>query len=189
MTGAGFQRMVAAMGHREDVMIITPLEHVEEIAGRFAGCFVCGLLGPEMEHPPLPVADDRRLKLSFHDIAAPVEALVPASAGDVAAIIGFARRWREQGNGAPLVFHCWMGVSRSPAAAFIAACALRGKAAEHELAGELRALAPFATPNRLLVELADEILGRGGRMSDAITAIGRGEETFSGNPWQWPLRA
>jgi predicted protein tyrosine phosphatase len=52
----------------------------------------------------------------------------------------------------------------------------------------LRRRAPFVTPNRLMVRLADEMLARDGRMVEAIEKIGRGAEAREGEPYQLPLR-
>ena len=60
---------------------------------------------------------------------------------------------------APLLIHCFAGVSRSTAAAFIAACALSPRRDEGEIARALRAASPTATPNARLVALADATLG------------------------------
>ena len=59
---------------------------------------------------------------------------------------------------------------------------------EPEIAAELRRRAPFATPNRLMVAIADDILSRSGRMVDAIAAIGRGAEAPHGEPFDFPVR-
>ena len=42
----------------------------------------------------------------------------------------------------------------------------------------LRKASPTATPNQHLVALADDILGRNGRMVDAIRAIGRAQNIY-----------
>ena len=60
-----------------------------------------------------------------------------------------------------MVIHCFAGVSRSTAAAFIAACALAPKRDEFDVARALRAASPTATPNARLVALADRALGGG----------------------------
>jgi predicted protein tyrosine phosphatase len=52
-----------------------------------------------------------------------------------------------------------------------------------ELAQALRRASPTATPNRRLVALADDRLGRQGRMIAAITAIGRGADCYEGAPF------
>jgi predicted protein tyrosine phosphatase len=54
---------------------------------------------------------------------------------------------------------------------------------EEELALELRRASPSATPNRLIVSLADDILGRQGRMVKAVEKIGRGADAFEGTPF------
>ena len=87
----------------------------------------------------------------------------------------------------PMVIHCFAGVSRSTAAAYIAACALSPKRDEFVVARGLRAASPTATPNARLVALADSALQRGGRMNEAIAAIGRGEECFEGTPFTLEL--
>ena len=58
---------------------------------------------------------------------------------------------------------------------------------ELEIARVIRAASPTATPNARLVALADEALGRSGRMTAAIAAIGRGEECFEGTPFTLEL--
>ena len=72
---------------------------------------------------------------------------------------------------APLVVHCYAGISRSTAGAFVAACALKPKRDETTIARALRAASPTATPNRRIVALADQILGRNGRMVTAVDQI------------------
>ena len=70
-------------------------------------------------------------------------------------LVKFARDWDRK---APLLIHCWAGISRSTAAAFITLCALNPDIEELELARALRRASPTAYPNRLLVALADEAL-------------------------------
>ena len=87
----------------------------------------------------------------------------------------------------PVLIHCYAGVSRSTAAAFIAACALNPTRDEAEIARAIRAASPTATPNARLVAIGDSMLERGGRMSAAIEGIGRGEECFEGVPFALEL--
>jgi predicted protein tyrosine phosphatase len=51
------------------------------------------------------------------------------------------------------------------------------------IAVKLREASPTATPNRRLIAVADDLLGRRGRMVDAIAAIGRGAEAMEGVPF------
>lgn len=124
-----------------------------------------------------------RLVLTFHDIAEPRPGLNAVSADDLARLLAFARTWPRS---EPMLIHCWAGVSRSPAAAYVIACASRPPGEEAALALELRAAAPFATPNPRLVALADDLLQRGGTMSRAIAGIGRGEACHTGTTFRLP---
>ncbi|MCA1999873.1 MAG: protein tyrosine phosphatase [Hyphomicrobiales bacterium] len=135
---------------------------------------------------PEGIAPERHLVLNFSDITEPREGEVMAGAQDVAALVAFVTRWERA---RPLVIHCYAGVSRSTASAFITACALRPDRTETEWAGHIRAVSPTATPNRHLVALGDDLLGRGGRMVDAIDAIGRGIDTFEGVPFALDIGA
>ncbi|WP_296512480.1 tyrosine protein phosphatase [Rhodopseudomonas sp.] len=123
----------------------------------------------------------RHLQLDFHDINEPTPGLLAPDAGTVRAILDFGRAPKN-----PLLIHCWAGISRSSAAAFAIACD-RNPGFERAIAMELRRRAPSATPNRLMVKLADDLLGRDGGMVEAIAAIGRGADAFEGAPYQLPL--
>jgi predicted protein tyrosine phosphatase len=83
--------------------------------------------------------------------------------------------------------HCYAGISRSTAGAYVAACALNPQRDERAIAHELRRASPTATPNARIVSLADGLLGRAGRMMAAINAIGRGEMAYEGIPFRLDL--
>ena len=61
---------------------------------------------------------------------------------------------------------------------------LSDTADEAELAARLRKASPSATPNARLVAIADAMLGRDGRMREAIAGIGRGADAFEGTPFR-----
>jgi predicted protein tyrosine phosphatase len=86
-------------------------------------------------------------------------------------ILDFISGWERE---APILIHCYAGISRSTATAYITACAHNPAADEEEIARALRAASPTASPNRRFIALADAELGRSGRMSRAIDTIGRG---------------
>jgi predicted protein tyrosine phosphatase len=129
---------------------------------------------------PAAISLDRHLFLSMADIVEPMDGHVLPGETHVTSLIAFARDWDR---GAPLLIHCFAGVSRSTAAAFIAACALNPERDEFEIAQAIRVASPTATPNSRLVSVADEILARQGRMNEAIAAIGRGETCTEGIPF------
>ena len=123
------------------------------------------------------------LRLSMHDISAPSPGMVQPGVEHVQRILTFARAWDRS---APMVVHCLAGISRSTATAFITACALNPHADVTAIAQRIRVLSPTASPNILLVEIADDLLGRGGRMVSAIEDIGYGEPASEGWPFALP---
>jgi predicted protein tyrosine phosphatase len=135
---------------------------------------------------PAAIPVDRHLYISMHDIAEAQEGLTLPGENHVRAVLDFARAWdRRQ----PLVVHCFAGISRSTASAYIIAAALAPHRDEAELAATLRRLSPSATPNPRLIAIADQLLGRGNRMVEAIRSIGRGADAFEGVPFRLDLEA
>lgn len=102
--------------------------------------------------------------LRFHDIEL-ASLPMPPQRRHVAAGLDFARRH----VGRRLLIHCFAGVSRSTALAFaILVDRHDGVGDEGLLLETLLALRPQACPNRLVVQHADALLGRGGRMIEAV---------------------
>lgn len=161
-------------------LVICPLHEVDEQIRRWRPSHIVSLSSPGSERALIPPGLER-LELIFHDIPEPRPGLKAASQDDVASLIAFARDWPQD---RPMLIQCWAGVSRSPAAAYVVACALSPEGVEEAWARQLRLAAPFATPNPRIVALADSALFRGGRMIDAIRAIGRGAETSLGKPFK-----
>jgi uncharacterized protein len=136
------------------------------------------ILSPPAEFPSFDAPSGaNHLKLTFHDVAMLTPGLSAPGEHDMTRLLQFLRRWDQT---APLLVHCWAGVSRSTAAAYIGLCLLKPKGDETELAALLREASPSATPNPMLIQLADTALGRNGRMVRAIQKIGRGVDSFEG---------
>ena len=139
---------------------------------------VVSLLAPGQ---PGPLITDRPyLRLDMHDVSAPTPGLTLADEDLISRLLAFALAAPEPDC---ILLHCWFGVSRSPASAFVLACAARPGLAEPVLARRLRVASPICTPNRRLVELGDAWLQRNGRMLHAIDEIGRGAEYRSPEPF------
>jgi len=102
----------------------------------------------------------------------------------VADLLTFVRQWDRR---APLVVHCYAGISRSTASAFASVCALNPHRDENTIALALRRASPTATPNIRIVALADRLLGRNGRMVAAVEMIGRGVMAEAGIPFRLEL--
>jgi predicted protein tyrosine phosphatase len=86
-----------------------------------------------------------------------------------------------------MVVHCFAGISRSTAAAFVTACALNPRRDEAEIARAIRDASPTAMPNTRIVSIADRLLQRDGRMVRAVDSLGRGLEAMEGHPFRLDL--
>jgi len=135
--------------------------------------------GTPVERPEA-ITPDRHLYLPVSDIVAPMPGQVLPDSTHLEDMLAFIRAWDRA---EPMVIHCFAGVSRSTAAAFIVACALAPERDEFAIARTIRESSPTASPNARLVALADETLERKGRMITAIEAIGRGEDCYEGTPF------
>ena len=168
-------------------IIVCPLGSIAELATRHRASHLISLMAEKHDfHRPGLISADRHLVLKMNDIAfAGTGDLVAPAEEHVVQLIDFVRRWDRT---SPMVIHCWMGVSRSPAAAAIASLAVDPEEDDFELAGRLRRVAPHATPNPRLIEFGDRLLGRDGRLIAAIKAIGRGSETDGRASFILPLR-
>ena len=159
-------------------IVVCRLNQIAETAVLHGAREMVSLLAENQEfHRPAVIDPNRHLKLGLNDIAEVRPGLTAPGEAHVDRLIRFAHGWDRN---APLVVHCWLGISRSPAAAAIAALALEPDQDEMALAERLRAASPFVTPNARLIEIGDAMLGRGGRLKRAITAIGRGADAFEG---------
>lgn len=133
---------------------------------------------------PGSIPAENHLFLGFNDIVEPIAGMIPVGEAEVLRLFDFIDAWPQE---RPMVFHCWAGISRSTAGAYVAACRLMPARDEADIARELREKSPSATPNPRLVRLADELMGRAGRMVEAIRAIGRGRDAFEGDPFVLPI--
>src|SRR5262245_31572793 len=146
---------------------------------------VVTLLGIE-DHVPLPPGVDPNgyLRLHMHDITEPADGQVTPDVAHVERLLAFVRRWDRA---APLVIHCYAGISRSTAAAFTTVCALNPGRTEADVAQALRRISPTAMPNARIVRLADLGLGRDGRMVAAVAAIGPCVPALQAEPFRLDL--
>jgi predicted protein tyrosine phosphatase len=154
---------------------------VEETGARH----VVSLIGDEATlERPLPIEPENHLWLRLHDISAPLDGYIVPDERHIAELLNFVRSWDRR---APLVVHCYAGISRSTASAFASVCALSPHRDEASIAQALRLASPTATPNIRIVSLADRLLGRSGRMVAAIETIGRGLLAAEAEPFQLEL--
>ena len=133
---------------------------------------------------PLGIAPADHLILGMDDISEPLDGYVVPADEHVATLIAFARGWDRK---RPLVVHCFAGISRSPAGAYVTACALNPGRDEMQIAHALRRASPTAAPNARIVSIADRMLGRQGRMVAAVGAMGERALAEEANPFRLDL--
>lgn len=160
---------------------VCPLSRLHETVTSLNASHVVTLINRDtLVERPACVAADRHLFIGVSDIIEPLDGHILPASEHVETLLAFVKRWERE---APLVFHCYAGISRSTAAAFITACTLAPERPEAAIAAALREASPTATPNARLVAIADDVLGRQGRMVDAVRRIGRGIDAFEGTPF------
>lgn len=164
-------------------LIVCSLAAVPAVVSATAAKGLVSVLDPELiPETPNTIAPDRHFKLAIDDIEAPHPGLKHAELRHVDALCQFARNWsasfeRHGQNALPrdkagsIVIHCYAGVSRSSAAAYVMLCALNPEVSELTIANYMRSRSKTASPNRLIVSLGDQVLGRNGRMNKAIRSI------------------
>ncbi len=149
---------------------VCALRHIPEVLERTgARHLVSAINGDLVPATPAGVAPGRHLRLDMHDIIELRDGAVAPAEEHVGQLIEFATSWDRQ---APLLIHCYAGLSRSTAAAFITLCAINPQAPEHAIALALRRASDTAVPNRRFVALADAFLKREGRMVAALDGMG-----------------
>ncbi len=164
---------------------VCSLSRLQETVEDSGARHVVSLIGDEarVERPP-GIAPENHLWLRLHDISAPLDGYIVPGEEHVADLLSFVRGWDRS---APLVVHCFAGISRSTASAYAAVCALNPARDEGAIAQALRRASPTATPNIRIVSLADRLLRRDGRMVAAIETIGRGVFAAETTPFQLEL--
>jgi predicted protein tyrosine phosphatase len=163
------------------VIYVCPLSKIDETVSNTGAEWLLSLLSEGTAvMRPASILRERHLHLKMHDIAEAQEGMTPPGEEHVRSLLTFAQVWDRH---KPLIIHCFAGISRSTASAYIIAAALAPRREEAELAATLRRLSPSATPNPRLIALADQMLGRQNRMVEAIHSIGRGADAYEGVPF------
>ena len=166
-------------------ILVTPLSALEDAIKLHRPSHIVTLLSPDhMIDTPEGFPRERHLRLGMNDVVDVTAGDTPPEQAHVAALLEFARSWPAED---PMLVHCWAGISRSMAATYIILCDRLGRGSELYAAKAIRSRAPHAYPNALLVRHADEILGRDGRMVEAIKSIGAGKMVAEGDVVEFPL--
>ncbi|HEX3754315.1 MAG TPA: protein-tyrosine phosphatase family protein [Rhizomicrobium sp.] len=151
-------------------VLVVSLSQLNDAIAIHRPSHVVTLLSPESMIPTAQgIPAERHLRLGVNDIADPSEGSDPPCPSHIEQLLRFTRAWDTQ---APLLIHCWAGISRSMACAFTVLCDRLGRDREIAIARAMRRRAPHAAPNRLLVRHADALLNRDGRMIAALNSMG-----------------
>ncbi|MBI1393590.1 MAG: protein tyrosine phosphatase [Alphaproteobacteria bacterium] len=165
---------------------VTPLSKVHDVAARAKPARLVSLLSPGDVFPTVNgIGAGEAHCIAAHDVREETLGMAAPMQDHVRGLIAFLEAWSPDET---LVVHCWAGVSRSTASAFIAACLHNPEADELAIARAIREASPTAWPNTRIVGFADDLLGRGGRMRAAIDAIGDGAPTIEAEPFSIPSR-
>lgn len=166
-------------------IVVTPLSGLMQSIESYRPSHLVTLLSPEhMIDTPAAIPVERHLRLALNDVTDYLGCEAAPERHHVAKLVDFGRDWKGD---APLLVHCWAGISRSMAAAYTILCDRSGPGHELEIARALRARAPHACPNPLMVRHADDVLDRKGKMIGAVASIGRGEIVAEGRCVILPL--
>ena len=151
-------------------LLVTPLSSLADALNAHAPSHLVSLLSPEhMIATPEGFPAAAHLRLGVNAVVDPAAGTAPPVRRHIDELLEFSRSWDAR---APMVIHCWAGISRSMASAFTILCDRLGPDREIEIARAIRQRAPHAQPNRLLVQHADDALGRNGKMIAALNTMG-----------------
>jgi predicted protein tyrosine phosphatase len=156
---------------------------IEELAGHGAVgvTHVLSILDPGFPDPDAfgAFGEHERLDLRFHDIIDELPSLKLVQREDVAALLRFGGELMRAPR-AHLLVHCHMGISRSTASMALILAQARPDRPASEALAEVRRIRPRIWPNLRIIELGDELLGRGGELVAA--AVGRYRHVIERRP-------
>lgn len=146
---------------------------IEELRGHCDVSHVLSILDPGHPQPEAfgAYGEHERLELRFHDIIDERPEMLAPQAADVERLLAFGRDLlREPARTAHLLVHCHAGVSRSSAAMTLLLAQTRPERPAAEAMAEVARIRPIAWPNLRMIELGDDLLGRGGELVAAAHA-------------------
>jgi predicted protein tyrosine phosphatase len=160
---------------------VCALRHVPDVVKQIGARHLVSAINDEfLPATPAEISCERHLKLDMHDITKAQPGSALPGTKHVGELLDFVLSWDKQ---APMLIHCFAGLSRSTAAAFISLCALNPRIPEEIIARALRQSSDTAVPNRLFVALADNVLRREGRMVAALNSMGQNRIAYECIPF------
>lgn len=161
-----------------NTIAVCSMQRIDETIAATGATHLISVVNPHLM-PPTPAAIDPslHLRLPISD-ARPARSAEPHPARPmIEQLIAFVRAWEQR---SPMLIHCFSGLNRSPAAAYVALAALNPQVPETLIAYRLRAASETAAPNRTVVGVADLVLRRNGHLSSAVELIGPGQPAAEG---------
>lgn len=151
---------------------------IQELEGHCetAATHVLSILDPDY---PVPEAfgqygEHERLELRFLDITDETPGAIMPGPEHVERILAFGRTVQAEPN-ASLLVHCHAGISRSTASLVLILAQAMPDLAAPEVVEAVHAIREKAWPNIRMIELGDAMLGRGGSLVAATTALQRSQ--------------
>jgi predicted protein tyrosine phosphatase len=169
------------------MIVVCPYDRVEAAAEKYKPTAAISLLDCADNAPTIKgIAPEQHLKLSLTMAEAEMMSMPCPNkeCGRIEQIIEFAQKadW-----GHAVLVHCRLGISRSPAAAYIIQCALAPDRDEVHIAEEMRQLSEAIDPSMMMISVADEVLKRDGRMVNAIDNLSLAEPCIAGDILEIPF--
>lgn len=159
------------------MLTVCGLEELGQHSDR-AVTHVLSILDPDCPDPDAFRAYDahHRTVLRFHDIIEPIPEQILPEPADVEAILAFGRALGEEAaarNEGHLLVHCHAGISRSTAAMAMLLAQVHPDEDEGEIFARLLRIRPQAWPNSRMIDFADDLLARSGRLNAALGRLYR----------------
>jgi predicted protein tyrosine phosphatase len=137
---------------------------------------VLSILDPEWPEPePFRAYDPHhRTTLNFHDVIEPGPGLILPRREHVERIVAFGEDLKDsavEGRDPHLLVHCHMGISRSTAAMATLLLQAHPREDEDAIFARITEIRPQAWPNSRMIGFADELLGRGGKLTAALARL------------------
>lgn len=172
-------------------LVVCPLRRLGELVPVTGARRVVSVLNAHLIPPtPAGIEPAHHLKLAMSEYVEVKPGERHPALGQLEQLIAFANAWLESPDAEhPLLIHCFSGLNRSTASAYIIQCALNPAVPATLIALRLRVASETAAPNRMMFALADQLLGRKGDMVGAIEQIGFGQPAAEGRPFSVPALA
>jgi predicted protein tyrosine phosphatase len=149
---------------------ISCLKRVRDVSVDWNATHVVSLLDPDIQVediPKFPDGVEHRCFFFYDEDDSPDGS---EFGSHLESVLGYLHAGPLRDASNRLVVHCHAGASRSPALFYILQCQELGPGREHEAFGILLKATVKPWPNRQLVAVADEMLGRDGKMLGPLDA-------------------